>query len=135
MRTSSSARPVLGDDVGVGLDEPAHDDLAQTECALDHDAAASPLAGSAVNITPERSESTMRCTTTAIAGSSVMPCVARYASTRSPNSDAQQSTTRSISCVVAAHVGERLVHPGERRTCGVLGGGRRPHGDDAAAEP
>ena len=60
-------RPVLGDDVGVRLDEPAHDDLAETERRLDHDAHPSPLAGSAENITPERSESTMRCTTTAIA--------------------------------------------------------------------
>ncbi len=57
----------------------------------------SPDAGSTVNMTPLRSDSTITCTTTAIAGSSSTWCVRRYATTRSPNRDAQHSTTRADS--------------------------------------
>lgn len=42
-------------------------------------------------MTPDISELTISCTTTAIAGSSLTPLDARYEITRSPYTDAQQS--------------------------------------------
>ncbi len=53
--------------------------------------------GSAVNRTPARSASTIRCTTTARAGSTSTCLLARYATTRLAYSEAQQSRTRSTS--------------------------------------
>jgi len=63
------ARPGLVEDVGVGLDLSAHDDLALPERGLDHDVTGVPVEGSAVNITPERSEGIITWTTTLRAGS------------------------------------------------------------------
>ena len=53
----------------------------------------SPVDGSAVNITPDRSEGTIAITTTPMAGTSVVRRLARYAMTRAPYSEAQQPTT------------------------------------------
>ena len=60
--------------------------------------------GSTVNITPDDSESTIRCTTTAMAGSSLSPRLFLYAITRGPQSDAQQSRMRSIRVSLATLV-------------------------------
>ena len=49
-----------------------------------------PLPGLAVNITPATSAGTSRCTTTAMRGAAPVWCCARYATARSPQSEAQQ---------------------------------------------
>ena len=74
----------------------------------------------------------MRCTTTAIAGSSVEPAL--------PGSDDPLAVQRRPAVDeplderdVTDHVGEGLVHPGERGARGVLGGRRRPHRHRRAA--
>ena len=65
------ARAVLRHHVGVRFDQAAHDDLTLPEGGFDHDVVLSPVEGSTVNITPERTEGTISCTTTAMAGSAV----------------------------------------------------------------
>jgi hypothetical protein len=71
---------LLADDVGVRLDGPADDRLPLAEDGFDDDAVAVAgprVRGSAVKITPDRSDWIMRWTTTAIAGSPVNPRLAR----------------------------------------------------------
>ena len=85
----------------------------------------SPVAGSAVNITPEISESTMRWTTTAIAGSS--PSLARHwrrhgAPQRGPAlADVCRPGRRPLTLVETSSM------PANEGGRGVLGRGRRPH--------
>lgn len=76
-----------------------------------------------MNITPDRSEATVCWTTTAIAGSSNSWRTTRYETTRSPNSDAQQSVIRWRSS--GPRTFECFVHAGKRR---VGCGGTGPHG-------
>ena len=97
MRTDSDAGRVLGWRRSSPARPARRRRPRRARTRLDDDAIAVAGAGSTPNMTPERSASTISWITTAMAGSDVMAREARYDTTRSPNSDAQQSTIASSS--------------------------------------
>ena len=123
-------RSVLGHDVGVGLDLTADHHLAEPECCLDHD-----VVGFARGGVDREHHARVVAVDHALHDDRDRG-LRRHALRRSVREVARAEQRGPAvddpleELVVAAYVGERLVHARERRRARVLGGGRRADGDE-----